>query len=246
MDKSVFTNLNEVNVSDKTEKKKSENGRELSYLSWAWAWAEVKKRYPDATYEIIKFDGIPYVYDEDTGFMVYTTVTIAGTTHEMWLPVMDHHNCAMRKVPYEVKTKFKTFTVAAATMVDINKTLMRCLTKNLAMFGLGLYLYAGEDIPEEEKDMQKAEKKASAKKAAPVTEVPAATEQPIPFDISATQPISMLAPNQCTICHQVITPHPTDPKYTVEYIIQGSTAKYGAPICLACLAKKAKEASKNA
>ena len=79
-----------------------------------------------------------------------TKVTIEGITHEMWLPVMDSHNDAMLSKPYEVKTKYNSYTVAKCTMFDVNKTIMRCLTKNLAMFGLGLYIYSGEDLPEEE------------------------------------------------------------------------------------------------
>ena len=145
--KTTFDILNAVNVNEHTETK--DTGKvKLTYLSWAWAWSEVKKRFPDASYEIIKFDGLPYVFDEKTGFMVYTTVTIDGITHEMWLPVMDGNNRAMLAHPYEVVTKYSKFTVQPATMFDINKTIMRCLTKNLAMFGLGLYIYAGEDLPE--------------------------------------------------------------------------------------------------
>ena len=145
--RTVFETLNSVNVNDHTEVKDTGKTK-LTYLSWAWAWAEVKKKFPDATYEIVKFNGIPYVFDEKTGYMVYTTVTIQGITHEMWLPFMDGNNRAMLDRPYEVQTKYNKFTVQAATMFDVNKTIMRCLTKNLAMFGLGLYIYAGEDLPE--------------------------------------------------------------------------------------------------
>lgn len=151
-----FNILNGINVNGKAEEK---NG--LTYLSWAWAWTEVKKHYPDAKYEIMKFENnLPYVYDDKTGYMVFTNITIEGITHEMWLPVMDSANKAMKNETYEymaktwdkatrqyVPTKKK---VEAATMFDINKTIMRCLTKNLAMFGLGLYIYAGEDLPEVE------------------------------------------------------------------------------------------------
>jgi hypothetical protein len=162
-----FDILNAVNVNEHTETK--DTGKvKLTYLSWAWAWSEVKKRFPDAQYEIIKFNGLPYVYDEKTGFMVYTTVTIDGITHEMWLPVMDGNNRAMMAQPYEVKTKYNSITVQPATMFDVNKAIMRCLTKNLAMFGLGLYIYAGEDLPEvsdEEVVKVKSTKKATAKPA---------------------------------------------------------------------------------
>lgn len=148
---SKFEELYNLNVNGKTEQK---NG--LTYLSWAWAWAEFKKVYPEATYEVVKFDGLPYAYDTNTGYMVYTKVTADGITHEMWLPVMDGANHAMKSERYEVQTKYKKIPVEPATMFDVNKTIMRCLTKNLAMFGLGLYIYAGEDLPETETPEAKA------------------------------------------------------------------------------------------
>lgn len=147
----VFETLYGINVNGYTEKVKSDYGKDLTYLSWTAAWAEVMKNYPDATYEIVKFNGLPYVHDELTGYMVYTRVTIDGITREMWLPVMNSSNKAMKCLPYEYQTKNGVKTVEAATMFDINKTIMRCLVKNLAMFGLGLYIYAGEDLPEAEK-----------------------------------------------------------------------------------------------
>lgn len=155
----MFKELNKINVNEHTENK---NG--LTYLSWAWAWAEVMKVCPDANYSIMKFEGnLPYVYDSQTGYMVWTTVTINGITREMWLPVMDANNKAMLDHPYDYQTKRGRMTVNAATMFDINKTIMRCLTKNLAMFGLGLYIYAGEDLPEEEPKAEKVEPSKSYK-----------------------------------------------------------------------------------
>lgn len=160
----VFDELNAINVNDKTEKKKS-GGTELTYLSWTWAWAEVKKRFPEAHYEIVMHDGLPYVYDENTGYMVFTNVTIDGITHTMWLPVMDGANKAMKNQPYTYSTKYNgEKTVDAATMFDVNKTIMRCLVKNLAMFGLGLYIYAGEDLPEVEVEEQKTAQEVAKKK----------------------------------------------------------------------------------
>lgn len=154
--KEVINKLRKLDVSDKTEKK-----QKITYLSWTWAWDEVLQNYPEATYSVNKQEnGLPYVYDELTGYMVSTNVTIEGLTHEMWLPVMDGANKAMKSKPYTYKVKeYKNYkptgnyiekTVEAATMFDINKTIMRCLVKNLAMFGLGLYIYAGEDLPEQE------------------------------------------------------------------------------------------------
>ena len=146
-----FDALSSLDMNDKVEKREN-----LSYLSWANAWAEFKRAYPSATYRIVKdpITNLPYFADERTGIMVYTEVTVDSITHEMWLPVMNTSNKAMKLEPYTYKVydKFKKEyverTVEAASMFDINKTIMRCLVKNLAMFGLGLYIYAGEDIPE--------------------------------------------------------------------------------------------------
>jgi hypothetical protein len=138
--KTVFERLSAINVNEHVEKKDG-----LTYLSWAWAWSEVKKACPDASYKIGATE-----YDEVLGFMCHTTVTIEGETLEMWLPVMDGKNKSMKKYPYEYNTKYGAKLVDAATTFDINKTIMRCLVKNLAMFGLGIYIYAGEDLPEVE------------------------------------------------------------------------------------------------
>ena len=173
----VFDYLNGLNVNEHTETK-NVSGTELTYLSWPWAWAKVKQSFPDAHYTIWRnAEGLPYTVDPRTGYMVYTSVTIEGITHEMWLPVMDGANKAMKDAPYEYLVKNPKFMYAkkqpdgryldsygneqkefltkkceAASMMDINKTIMRCLVKNLAMFGLGLYIYAGEDLPEVEQE----------------------------------------------------------------------------------------------
>jgi hypothetical protein len=136
--KTVFERLSAINVNNHVEKKK-----DLTYLSWAWAWSETKKACPDTTYKILETE-----YDDVLGFMCHTTVTIEGETLEMWLPVMDGANKSMKKQSYTYSTRFGDKTVEAATTFDINKTIMRCLVKNLAMFGLGIYIYAGEDLPE--------------------------------------------------------------------------------------------------
>jgi hypothetical protein len=126
---STFNALAAINVNDKTEKK-----GKFAYLSWAWAWKTFVQNYPEATYEIVKNElNLPY-FNSEAGGMVYTKVTAGGITHEMWLPIMDMQNKAKKQFD----------------MMDVNKTVMRCLVKNLAMFGLGLYIYAGEDLPEED------------------------------------------------------------------------------------------------
>ena len=150
-EKSVFMTLNSVNCNEHTEKK---NG--LTYLSWAWAWAEVKKRYPAASYTIYERpDGCPYWTDGKTCW-VKTGVTIEGLEHIEYLPVMDNRN---NSIPLERVTSF-----------DMNKAIQRSLTKAVARHGLGLYIYAGEDLPEEEADQKAEAKPAPApapKKTAP-------------------------------------------------------------------------------
>ena len=86
--------------------------------------------------------------------MVATKVTIQGVTKCMYLPVMDGNNRAMLDHAYEVTTKSGKSVVKPATMFDINKTIMRCLVKNIAVFGLGLTLYAGDDLPDVEADLK--------------------------------------------------------------------------------------------
>ena len=149
-EKSIFETLFNINVGEHIEKK---NG--LSYLSWPFAWSEVKKIFPDANYKVKLFgeNNLPYVYDESTGYMVFTSVTINDLTHEMWLPVMDNSNKSMKSVKYTYDTNYrKNVPVEPASMFDINKAIMRCLVKNLSMFGLGLYIYAGEDLPEKDSE----------------------------------------------------------------------------------------------
>ncbi len=136
----TFEKLSSINVNKYVEKKAG-----LTYLSWAYAWAETKKHCPDARYEILET-----TYDDSIGFMCNTQVTIEGETLAMWLPVMDSKNQSMKKHKYSYTTRYGEKEVSAATTFDINKTMMRCLVKNLAMFGLGIYIYAGEDMPIEE------------------------------------------------------------------------------------------------
>lgn len=128
---SVFEALNAINVNEHTEKK---NG--LTYLSWAWAWGELLKRYPDSTYTVYENrDGWNYHTDGRTCW-VKTGVTVRGKEYIEMLPVMDFKN---KSIPLE-----------AVTSMDVNKAIQRSLTKAVARHGLGLYIYAGEDLPEGE------------------------------------------------------------------------------------------------
>ena len=128
---SVFETLNAVNVNGHTEKK---NG--LTYLSWAWAWGEVKKRFPGAFYTVYE-NAAGWIYHTDgKTCWVKTGVTIEGQELIEYLPVMDFKN---RSIPADAVTSF-----------DVNKAIQRSLTKAIARHGLGLYIYAGEDLPEDE------------------------------------------------------------------------------------------------
>lgn len=151
MENKTAKDLLKLNVNEHTEKK-----NKLTYLSWAWAWSEALNVDPDVSYQIEMLNDKPYTYDENLGYMVYTTVTMFGQTKSMQLPVMDGANKAMKNIEYTYEVKdyatggTKQKKVEPATMFDINTAIMRCMTKNLALFGLGLYIYAGEDLPQGE------------------------------------------------------------------------------------------------
>lgn len=152
---SVFETLNSINVNDKTEKK---NG--LTYLSWAWAWGETKKVYPEATYTIYETTNpqgyvCNYFTDGKTCW-VKTGVTIEGIEHIEELPVMDFRN--------------KSITLDNVTSFDVNKAIQRSLTKAVARHGLGLYIYAGEDLPDGEEEPKTEPKATKVVKLSKVTE----------------------------------------------------------------------------
>lgn len=138
--KSVFETLSNINVNEHTEKK---NG--LTYLSWAWAWAEVKKKYPDANYTVYETPNGRIYWDDGKTAWVKTGVTINGLEHIEYLPVLDA--ASKRSLPLENITSW-----------DVNKAIQRSLTKAVARHGLGLYIYAGEDLPEGEEEPKKEEK----------------------------------------------------------------------------------------
>lgn len=127
--KDLIAKLLAKNVNDHVEKK---NG--LSYLSWAWAWAEALKADANATYRVEMFDGKCFMDINGTA-MVFVTVTMFGKPMTCQLPVMDYRNKAIPK----------------PDAFAVNTAIMRCMTKALALHGLGMYLYSGEDLPEEGK-----------------------------------------------------------------------------------------------
>lgn len=137
-----FSVLNGINVNGKTEKKGS-----LTYLSWAWAWGEVKKLFPDATYKIYEnTNGWNYHTDGKTCW-VKTGVTVNGIEHIEYLPVMDNRNNSIK--------------LDHVTSFDVNKAIQRSLTKAIGRHGLGLYIYAGEDLPETDKEDEEQKKDAA-------------------------------------------------------------------------------------
>tara|TARA_R100001510_G_scaffold57057_1_gene63982 strand:- start:1364 stop:1975 length:612 start_codon:yes stop_codon:yes gene_type:complete len=142
--KSVFETLNAINVNEHTENK---NG--LTYLSWAWAWQVTKENYPTAIYTIYESaEGMFYHTDGKTAW-VKTGVTIEDVEHIEYLPVMDYRN--------------KSISMSNITSTDVNKTIQRSLTKAIARHGLGLYVYAGEDLPSKDDGKTTAPKKVEKK-----------------------------------------------------------------------------------
>ena len=121
---SVWQTLSKIDVNKHTEKKGN-----LTYLSWAWAWAVTKQNYPEATYAFLDNE-----IHADGTMTVHCVVSIETVNHEMWLPVMDNRNKAIKN----------------PDAFAINTAKMRCLTKGLSMHGLGAYIYAGEDLPQGE------------------------------------------------------------------------------------------------
>lgn len=142
--KTVFDTLNAINVNDRTETKNN-----LTYLSWAWAWQTVKENYPTATYTIYENEGGMFYHSDGKSAWVKTGVTIEGIEHIEYLPVMDFRNASIQ--------------IDKINSTDVNKSIQRSLTKAIARHGLGLYVYAGEDLPQNEV-VALAEEKAKAEK----------------------------------------------------------------------------------
>jgi len=133
--KSVWATLSAIDCSDHVEQK-----GKLTCLSWAWAWQKLMENYPDSTYEYAEPSSL-----ENGTVEVSVSVTVQGVTHSMWLPVMDNRNKS----------------ISNPTTRDISDARMRCLVKAIAMHGLGIYIYAGEDLPESTKTEVVSEEQAA-------------------------------------------------------------------------------------
>jgi len=144
--KEIWDTLSKINVNEHTQKKKG--GKfQPTYLSWTWAWTTLMEHYPQAEFEFQPSE----VHDDDT-VTAHVTITIGDCKRSCWLPVMDNRFNAQPN----------------PTARDISDTKMRCLVKCIAIFGLGLYIFAGEDIPAD--DEPKAKAKVKVKPGADVPE----------------------------------------------------------------------------
>lgn len=148
-----FEKLNEINCNSMTEKK---NG--LTYLSWAHAWKELKRLYPRSYYTVYQNDLEWNYFSDNKTCWVKTGVTVVTDDYEVehieFLPVMDYRN---KSIPLDLVTSF-----------DVNKAIQRSLTKAVARHGLGLYIYAGEDLPNEaDGSVEERKKESRAKHEAP-------------------------------------------------------------------------------
>lgn len=143
----TFERLNKLNVSDYVEKK-----GQFTYLSWVYAWSEAKKEDPNAQAVVYhnEVTNLPYFGAGDAGVLVKVGVTINGVEHINYLPAMDFKN--------------KAIPESKVTMMDVNKAIQRATVKAIALHGIGLYIYAGEDLPEGG-EAPKKEAKSPVKKA---------------------------------------------------------------------------------
>ena len=162
--------LLKLSVKDFTEQKQG-----LTYLSWAHAWAYALKADPSANFHVHTFDGKPYM-DVNGTCMVWVGVTMGGNTRTCWLPVMNARNDPIPVEGRKYTDKYGREQIEKIDSFNVNTAIMRCLTKCLGMFGLGLNIYAGEDLPLEFDDEEKAEKPKAEKKEEPKAEKPKTSE----------------------------------------------------------------------
>jgi Protein of unknown function (DUF1071) len=154
---SLESSLLKLNVNKHKETKQN-----LSYLSWAWAWATALKADPDANFKVHLFGDKPYM-DVNGTAMVWVSVSMGGKSRTCWLPVMNAKNEPIPIAGRSFKDKYGKDRFETVDSFTVNTAIMRCLAKCLAMFGLGLYIYAGEDLPEDESEAKEAVQKEEPK-----------------------------------------------------------------------------------
>ena len=212
-----FEKLAAINCNDKTERK---NG--LTYLSWAWAWDQFKRLYPDSYYTIYEGQGGCLYHTDGHTCWVKTGVTLVdgdfSREHIEYLPVMDFKN---RSIPLELITSF-----------DANKAIQRSLTKAVARHGLGLYIYAGEDLPEGETEIN-----ATPATPAPPMQKP---DRAAPAKVITGEPIDMTCEN-CGNPIQDALNRAGEPWFASD-IAAFTKKRFGKALCCQC----AKEAKKGA
>lgn len=216
MSENYFVKLNSINVNDKTEKK---NG--LTYLSWAWAWAEVKKLYPDATYTIYEDANGRFYHTDGNTCWVKTGVTVNGIENIEYLPVMDFRNASI--------------PVGKVTSFDVNKAVQRSLTKAVARHGLGLYIYAGEDLPESD-DGDDAEKQSKPAKDTKKAAVPAIKEEKAAIPDEAEMK-KWNETHKCAKCGRLIMPYKgkSGKQVSVDEHIAACAKQFGKVFCVDCI-----------
>ena len=206
-----FEKLNGINVNDRTEKKGN-----LTYLSWTWAWGELMKNYPDSTSRVYEdANGMNYHTDGRTAW-VKCGVTVEGQEVIEYLPVMDNRN---NSIPLE-----------RITSRNVNDSIQRCITKAIARHGLGLYIYAGEDLPEDD-TMVNPEKPKKEPPKKPKSEPPEKSKSESPKNREWL----------CADCGKPITAAKIDQtEYPADFIMRISQKRHKLNLCATCLtARKA-------
>ena len=179
----MFAILSKIDVSGRIEKK-----GDLNYLSWSWAWSILKENFPGATYTVYEnANGLNYHTDGRTCW-VKTGVTVEGVEYIEYLPVMNYNN---RSIPVE-----------NVTSMDVNKAIQRSLTKAIARHGLGLYIYAGEDLPDIPEEMKQPAKETQKPAT---TAKPAQGERPQAVTNKAPQNAQKPAQQPVTVTQEDIT-----------------------------------------
>lgn len=175
----TVADLLKLNVKKYTEKK-----GDLTYLSWSWAWAQALQADPAATFKVEMFDGKPYLEINGTA-MVFVTATMFGKPVTCQLPVMNSRNDPISIEGRRYKDKYGNEKVEKIDSFNVNTAIMRCLAKALSLHGLGLYIYAGEDLPNFDDVEEKTDEGIKKKGDAPVITPRGGIGDDLPDDVKS-------------------------------------------------------------